>query len=885
MEINLSDHLFVICSHPDTNISEKTTLDCINCVKQLGGEILLSTHFPASTRLINNVDYYIFDKKNPIINKCEYKDLNICNTIFYEDDTYYSEYVKPIIYDYAVFTLIRNAFLFSKGLNKRFLHIINYDCLTKTNEYKLNFIDPLLENDLCYTIWNDSINDLIATYLFSFKCDSYNNLFESISTKFIFFENRHSGWQLEKLFWEYSNNNKLKLFKTNYPHEQLNILSVNKINIFETIFISVDINQNVYIFIKNHSYNTIKFNINFQTYNKFHAICPNACFFTHIGTFLPKEKINIYFKGKLIFTFELPHIFTDFYHTNRTFVKSLKLQNLLENNKQLRIAQNRSEFIQFASWIQNKKIYNLLEIGTDYGGNFHFLSNLENCGIKISIDLPHSRFGNKDYNIEQRNNILNKCPGQIHLINGNSHDLSIYNKTKQILNNNKLDLLFIDGDHTYDGVKQDYEMYKRFVKDGGFIIFHDIVNSNNHQFQNVDVSSFWKNLTGKKIEFISNEFWGGIGVLINENSNIKTPLNNEIININFIQGAFCEILTDTTNKYLIKFSENDKIIHQSIINNNCYTKAYQQFFTKYQINIFNLSNLQEIYNNTLNLTHQKVYIHIDSKSLGDNIAWFPYVEEFRLKHNCKIVCSTFWNFLFKNQYKEIEFVEPGTTVNDIYAMYEIGIFNNEHKEPVDYKTIPLQQVASNVLGLEYKEIKPRINLNLKVKPNIPFKRYVCIATESTSKCKLWNNDVGWDKVVDYLISQNVTILHLGQNKSNIKGVINIYSKNLEEILFYIQNCLFFIGISSGLSWLAWALDKKVIMISGFTAAFNEFQCLRIEAKINTCKNCWHEFVFDDAARNDWNWCPRNKDFECSKSILFEDVKPHIDFCLKTSCAD
>ena len=51
----------------------------------------------------------------------------------------------------------------------------------------------------------------------------------------------------------------------------------------------------------------------------------------------------------------------------------------------------------------------------------------------------------------------------------------------------------------------------------------------------------------------------------------------------------------------------------------------------------------------LNLEGQKVIISMESKSLGDNIAWIPYVEKFRQIHKCKMICSTFHNNLFKDQ--------------------------------------------------------------------------------------------------------------------------------------------------------------------------------------------------------------------------------------------
>ena len=58
------------------------------------------------------------------------------------------------------------------------------------------------------------------------------------------------------------------------------------------------------------------------------------------------------------------------------------------------------------------------------------------------------------------------------LIQGNSYFDNTEEQFKNVVNE-ELDLLFIDGDHTYDGVKNDFERYSKYVKRGGFIIFDD----------------------------------------------------------------------------------------------------------------------------------------------------------------------------------------------------------------------------------------------------------------------------------------------------------------------------------------------------------------------------------------------------------------------------
>ena len=85
----------------------------------------------------------------------------------------------------------------------------------------------------------------------------------------------------------------------------------------------------------------------------------------------------------------------------------------------------------------------------------------------------------------------------------------------------------------------------------------------------------------------------------------------------------------------------------------------------------------------------------------------------------------------------------------------------------------------------------------------------------------------------------------------------------------MMNAEFFIGIGSGLSWLNWALNKKTILISGFSAPFSEFKdCERIfTSTSNACNSCYNKVRLN---AGDWEWCPEHKNtdrqFECTKTI-------------------
>jgi predicted O-methyltransferase YrrM len=63
---------------------------------------------------------------------------------------------------------------------------------------------------------------------------------------------------------------------------------------------------------------------------------------------------------------------------------------------------------------------------------------------------------------------------------------------KKVLDEEPVDFLFIDGDHSYKGVRQDFETYSKLVRPGGLIAMHDIVE--NPHDPTIEVSSFWQEL-------------------------------------------------------------------------------------------------------------------------------------------------------------------------------------------------------------------------------------------------------------------------------------------------------------------------------------------------------------------------------------------------------
>jgi autotransporter strand-loop-strand O-heptosyltransferase len=348
----------------------------------------------------------------------------------------------------------------------------------------------------------------------------------------------------------------------------------------------------------------------------------------------------------------------------------------------------------------------------------------------------------------------------------------------------------------------------------------------------------------------------------------------------FINQPFLEILGDSESEFEVKFFDEVGVCHYNDkIKSNHWIKLNRKYFTKWNTKIY--ENGVIIYDETLNYSGKRVFINFDSKSLGDTVSWIPYVLEFKKAHNCDVVVSTYWNQLFNEVYPELEFVQPGTVVHNIFGQYNLGWFWDISKEPEIPNTIPLQKAATNILGLPYSEIKPKIHYKIGERPYS--EKYITIATNSTAGCKFWTKE-GWQELINHLNSLGYKVVNVSKEINPFDNCERLNDTSIENTMNVIHHSEFFIGLSSGLSWLSWAIGKHVVMISNFTEADHEFttNCTRI-TNPNVCNSCWNNpnYKFD---KGDWNWCPVHKgtfrQFECHTSITSEMVINKIQTLLK-----
>lgn len=193
----------------------------------------------------------------------------------------------------------------------------------------------------------------------------------------------------------------------------------------------------------------------------------------------------------------------------------LAVQESFESSGGLfRPGQMREEISALARHVQALSPHVIVEIGTSNGGTFFIWCAIaEPTATLISLDLPGGIHGGGYPAWKQLlYHSFGKPDQKTHFIRANSHEQASLNQLRQLLEGQMIDFLFIDGDHTYEGVKQDFHMYAPLVRPGGIIALHDIAA---HPPElHCEVDRFWSEIRVKwsTEEFINDPAQGSCGI-------------------------------------------------------------------------------------------------------------------------------------------------------------------------------------------------------------------------------------------------------------------------------------------------------------------------------------------------------------------------------------
>lgn len=177
--------------------------------------------------------------------------------------------------------------------------------------------------------------------------------------------------------------------------------------------------------------------------------------------------------------------------------------------------QNKKEIYGLLKMLEERDVKTILEIGSAYGGTLFLLSNIApHNGVIISIDLPAQIFkGGYPKWREKLYHSFSSNSQKLYLIRKNSHSNEASDEVNTLLEGDNIDFLFIDGDHSYEGVKKDFNIYSKLVKENGLIGFHDIQPGPKEDVGGVP--EFWKEVKqnfDNHIELIDDKNQNGLGI-------------------------------------------------------------------------------------------------------------------------------------------------------------------------------------------------------------------------------------------------------------------------------------------------------------------------------------------------------------------------------------
>jgi autotransporter strand-loop-strand O-heptosyltransferase len=371
------------------------------------------------------------------------------------------------------------------------------------------------------------------------------------------------------------------------------------------------------------------------------------------------------------------------------------------------------------------------------------------------------------------------------------------------------------------------------------------------------------------------------------------------IRFDFNMGARIVLPARTDGEWLVRLSDLDtgNVIFESR-NKGAFVASSKRFYVRFRLEVFDEDEL--IFEHDHDCRDRNVLIQFPVGTLGDTLAWFPYAPRFLEKHGCNLTCALSGLIipLLKEKYPDITFVTheemvERKLVDTFYSTYSMGLFfdDTDHIwQPTDFRLVGLHRTAGYILGVDPAEAPPHISLS---EPDRPIAEpYVCIAVQSSSGCKMWNNPNGWHEVVAHLKQRGYRVICIDQKLVHGSGLLFTHiphgaedetgDRPLTERARWLKHADAFVGLSSGLAWLAWAAGTPVVLVSGFTHPTNEFTTPFRVINWHTCNSCWN----DPALRfkhDDFMWCPRHKDtprhFECTKLITGAHVNAHIDLAL------
>ncbi len=306
--------------------------------------------------------------------------------------------------------------------------------------------------------------------------------------------------------------------------------------------------------------------------------------------------------------------------------------------------------------------------------------------------------------------------------------------------------------------------------------------------------------------------------------------------------------------------------------------SFEKYYIPWQIDV--LRDGMEVFSHTFYPEEQSVMFFFPNRALGDTLSLLPYVAAFVKEHRCKayIYVAAYLRDIIRRFYPSLTISETGR--EETYATYYVGMFIDFFcGSPEDCRFAPMEHAGRYILGIHEtvrtKKFFPSSRRKIK-------ERYVCIGVQASWAWKGWHYPNGWNEVVAALKNAGYRVLCIDRDKEvEDDGIKVIMPEGAEDFtgelpLIERVNLLayadFFIGLSSGLAWLAYAVGCPVVMICGFSQEWHEFYTPYRVCNTMKCHGCINDVRIQYKKVKD---CPRHsgtgRAFECSSGITPKQV--------------
>lgn len=297
----------------------------------------------------------------------------------------------------------------------------------------------------------------------------------------------------------------------------------------------------------------------------------------------------------------------------------------------------------------------------------------------------------------------------------------------------------------------------------------------------------------------------------------------------------------------------------------------EKYFIRWKIDVYKDSEL--VFSHVMDLSGEKVYFFLAGNVLGDTIAVLPYLREIRDCYKCEVYFkpSTPFIDICNNYFPDINLCNE--IPDDCYAAYCLALFQKTpYLIPDDSRLMTVD--AAMRLQFNLPKTAPKQVYGPTSGRRI-MERYVCISVHGSGIMKRWLHPEGWNTVVKYLkelgykvfcidgeakYSEEQYCISIPDGAEDCTGMLPLMERI--NLLSYAD---FFIGIPSGLSWLAYVCDIPVVLISGFSLPYTEFDTAYRVMNTLVCHGCYNSTQV--------NWkdkCPYHKgtdrEYECTKMI-------------------